>query len=127
MSENFSLTWAINTILSEFNAVQQTIWPCLGNATTKKTKTEAYSDLAIHLLENIPQYINYVYILKEIKHYKQMIKRKITKLQEQYNAVKEHLEVIGASFLAEEPNWAKSELQNVWNTVKHTCLYFYIY
>lgn len=42
-----------------------------------------------------------------------MIKGKITKSQEQHNAVKKCLGVTGPGLLMEEAIWAKSELQNV--------------
>lgn len=124
-AENFGLTWAMITVLSEFDAIRRTIWPCEGDAATGKTKAEAYSDLAICLLENISQYTDYVYTPERVKHYGQMIKGKITKLQEQYNAAKERLGVTGAGLPTEEAIWAKSELQNVWDAVKRTCPYFY--
>lgn len=69
------------TVLSEFDAIQQIIWPRKSDTVIRKTKIEAYGDLAICLLENIPQYTDYVYISEGIKHYEQMIKGKITKLQ----------------------------------------------
>ncbi len=42
------------TVLSQFDAIRQTIWPREGDAATGKTKAEAQSDLAIGLLEYIP-------------------------------------------------------------------------
>ena len=101
------------TVLSQFDAIRQTIWPREGDAATGKTKAEAQSDLAIGLLEYIPQYIDHVYTPEGVKHYRRMIKEKITKLQEQYDAAKERLEVTGAGLPTEKAIWAKSELQNV--------------
>lgn len=66
-----------------------------------------------------------MYIPKGGKYYGQIIKRKITKLQELYNIAKECLEVTSASFLIEEVIWAKSELQNVSDSIK--CIYPYFY
>lgn len=124
-AENFGLTWAMITVLSEFDAIRRTIWPREGDAATGKTKAEAHGDLAIRLLENIPQYTDYVHTPEGVKHYGRMIKGKVTKLQEQYDAAKERLGVTGAGLPTEEAIWAKSELRNVWDAVKRTCPYFY--
>ena len=53
-AENFGLTWAMITVLSEFDAIWQTIWPREGDAAIRKTKAEAHGDLAIRLLEKTP-------------------------------------------------------------------------
>ena len=54
-----------------------------------------------------------------------MIKERITKLQEQYDAAKERLEVTDAGLPTEEAIWVKSELRNVQDAVKRIGLYFY--
>lgn len=43
------------TTLSEFNAIRRTIWPHEGDTAIGKTKAEAYGDLAVRFLKNIPQ------------------------------------------------------------------------
>lgn len=113
------------TALGEFDAIRQTIWPREGDAATGKTKAKAHGDLAVRLLENIPQYTNHVHTPEGVKHYRRMIKGKITKLQEQYDAAKERLGVTGAGLPTEEAIWPKSELRNVCDAVKRTCPYFY--
>ena len=64
------------TVLSEFDAIQQTIWLCEGDFVTGKIKAEAYGDLAICSLEHIPQYIDHVHTPERVKHYGHMIKEK---------------------------------------------------
>lgn len=53
MAKNFSFIWAIIAVLGKFNAIQQTIWPCKGDTTTKKTKAEANNNLAFCFVKDI--------------------------------------------------------------------------
>ncbi len=96
------------TVLSEFDAIRQTIWPREGDAATAKTKAEAHGDLTIRFWEHISQYTDHLQTTEGVKHYGQMIKEKITKLQEQYDTAKERWGVTSAGLPTEQTIWAKS-------------------
>lgn len=55
-----------------------------------------------------------------------MIKKKITKLQEQYNVVKKCLKVIGAGFPMEKAIWAKLKLQNIYRILLNILAFTFI-
>ncbi|MCJ1264012.1 hypothetical protein MMC22_003883 [Lobaria immixta] len=124
-TNSFALTEKMLEVLENFDGLRRTIWAGEEDPAKGRHKADAHKEIAIKVLEEVPQYTALIATDEGQKHYGNTVKARITKLQEQFVTVKERLGVTGAGLPTEEAIWTHSELMNVWKAVKETCPYWY--
>ncbi|MCJ1423317.1 hypothetical protein MMC29_001199 [Sticta canariensis] len=124
-SDLFALTYRLLSVLEEFDGLRRTIWAGERDKPTARKKADAHRDIAEKIFHSLPQYAELIATDSGKKHYGATMKACITKLQEQYASVKERLGVTEAGLPNKESIWTGSELMNVWEAVKKTCLYWF--
>ncbi|MCJ1425338.1 hypothetical protein MMC29_003226 [Sticta canariensis] len=119
-SDNFAMTYRLLETLEHDEQLRRTVCTRGRKSVTRMTKSDAYHEIAIRVLEVFPAYAIYVGDAAGdgAKHYGPCLRNKIFALLTQYKSVRECLGDTGTGLPAD---WEAGE---AWNSVKPTCPYF---
>ena len=118
-SDDFAMTYRLLEALEQCDELCLTVFTPGRKSVTGMTKSDAYLEIAVRVLEAFPAYASYVGDAAGYgaKHYGPCIRNKIFAFQAQYNSAREFLGFAGTGLPAE---WKDGE---AWDSVKQSCPY----